>query len=171
MVRSQGPTRYKQGMTSALRQPWTQEEFYAWAQAQIERFEFDGSAPVAMTGGTNTHSALHRTLLVSLDRRLADRPCQVMGPDAGLATVGGAVLYPDAPVTCSPVTGGVSTVENVVIIFEVVSRGSGRLDRVIKLREYAAVASILCYVIVESTSIALTCLAKPPAPRHGRRRA
>jgi hypothetical protein len=42
-------------MNIALRRPMTQEEFLAWAEAQEERYEFDGFQPVAMTGGTNNH--------------------------------------------------------------------------------------------------------------------
>ncbi len=30
----------------------TREEFLDWAEAQEERYEFDGFQPVAMTGGT-----------------------------------------------------------------------------------------------------------------------
>ena len=36
-------------MSTALRM--TREEFFDWAQAQDIRYEFDGFAPVAMTGG------------------------------------------------------------------------------------------------------------------------
>lgn len=39
-------------MSSALHQPMTLEAFPAWEEYQDARFEFDGFAPVAMTGGT-----------------------------------------------------------------------------------------------------------------------
>src|SRR5450755_736065 len=39
-------------MNVALRQPlMTREQFFQWAQAREERYEFDGFQPVAMTGG------------------------------------------------------------------------------------------------------------------------
>jgi hypothetical protein len=39
-------------MNVAFRQPlMTREQFFPWAQAQDERYEFDGFRPVAMTGG------------------------------------------------------------------------------------------------------------------------
>jgi hypothetical protein len=41
---------------------------------------------------------------------------------------------------------------------EVVNPSSGRMDRILKVREYAAVPSIRRYVILESTSIGLTVL-------------
>jgi Uma2 family endonuclease len=81
-----------------------------------------------------------------------------LGPDAGVATVGDAVRYPDALVTCSALDGAALTVPGVVVVFEILSSGTSRTDRIIKVREYAAVASIRRYVILESTSVGLTVL-------------
>jgi Uma2 family endonuclease len=86
--------------------------------------------------------------------------CRPLGPDAGVATVGDAVRYPDALVTCDKVRGDALTVSGVVVVFEVVSPTSGRTDRIVKLREYRAVASIRCYVIIEHNSVGLTVLTR-----------
>jgi hypothetical protein len=40
------------GMSIAQRRSMTVDEFLAWERRQELRYEFDGSAPVAMTGGT-----------------------------------------------------------------------------------------------------------------------
>ena len=53
-----------------------------------------------------------------------------------------------------------------VVVFEVLSPTSGRTDRIIKVREYAAVPSIRRYVILESASIGLTVM-KREAPDEG----
>jgi Uma2 family endonuclease len=97
---------------------------------------------------------LHRALYA----RLAGTGYRPLGADAGLATVGDAVRYPDGLITCSPITGDEYVTPGVVIVFEVVSPTSGRVDRIVKVREYAAVPSILRYVILESASIGLTVL-------------
>jgi Uma2 family endonuclease len=47
-------------------------------------------------------------------------------------------------------------VPNPVVVFEVISPTSGHVDRIVKVREYAAVDSIRRYVIVESASVGLT---------------
>ena len=47
-------------------------------------------------------------------------------------------------------------------MFEVLSPTSGRMDRLVKVREYLAVPSILRYVIVEATSMGLTVLSRMP---------
>ena len=87
-----------------------------------------------------------------------------MGLDAGLATIGDSVRYPDALVTCGPITGDEYVTPNVVVVFEVISPTSGRTDRIVKVREYAAaVPSILRYVIVESTGAGVTVLERQTA--------
>ena len=140
-------------MSAPVPRPWTQDEFFAWTSSQEGRHEFDGFQPVAMTDGTVNHARIMRCLHRALDLRLRGRPCQPLGPDAGVATVGNAVRYPDALVTCSRLDGDALTVPGVVVIFEVLSANTSRTDRIVKPREYAAVASIRRYAILESTSI------------------
>ena len=145
-------------MNVPLRKPWTQEQFFAWAEAQSARYEFDGTQPVAMTGGNAGHSLITRMLHRALDARLRRGPCQPLGPDAGVETVNTAVRYPDALVTCSKFELADKTIPGVVVVFEVLSPTSGRIDRIVKTREYAAVSSIRRYVILESTSVGLTVM-------------
>ncbi len=147
-------------MTVALQRPMTRETFFDWAQTQDGRFEFDGSQPVAMTGGNLRHSLLTGNLIRQLGNRLASRPCRPFGPDAGVATMGDVVRYPDAVVTCTRFSGLDRLVPDPVIVFEVLSPSSVRLDRVTKLREYGAVASIRRYVIVEPDQAAITLLSR-----------
>ena len=140
----------------------TRAQFFAWAEAQDARHEFDGSRPVAMTGGTVNHSQITQNVLLALRQRLRGTPCRALGPDAAIATVGEAVRYPDALVTCSPVPGNAHLVPSPVVVFEVLSPGSGRIDRIVKLREYLAVPSILRYVLLEWSGAALTVLEREP---------
>jgi len=150
-------------MNVALPKSWTQERFFAWAQAQDVRYEFDGLQPVAMTGGSVAHSRLIRNVNFALQSRLRGRLCEPLGPDAGIETINKTVRYPDALVTSSKVDAAAYLVTGVVVVFEVVSRTSSRTDRIIKVREYAAVDSIRRYVILESTSIGLTVLERKGA--------
>ena len=155
---------YGRRMNIALHQPlMTREQFFDWAQAQDAqaqdaRYEFDGFQPVAMTGGNLRHNIINLTLHRALHTRLNGTGCRPLGPDAGVATVGDSVRYPDALVTCSSITGDEYVTPNVIVVFEVISPASGRIDRIVKVREYAAAPSILRYVIVESASVGLTVL-------------
>ena len=141
-------------MSTALRQPvMTRDEFFAWTDAQEARYEFDGNVPVAMVRTSINHGLICQNLWRALRRRLESGPCIVLGPDAGLATVGEAVRYPDALVTCAKQSGRDYLVSGVLVVAEVLSPSSGRVDRIIKLMEYRAVPTILRYVILEQASI------------------
>jgi Uma2 family endonuclease len=143
----------------------TREQFFDWAQAREERYEFDGFQPVAMTGGNLRHNVILLNIQAALRVRLKGTGRRPLGPDAGVATVGDAVRYPDGLVTCSAITGDEYLTPNVVVVLEVVSPTSGRTDRIIKVREYAAVPSILRYVILESASVGLTVLDRQTGDR------
>ncbi len=71
----------------------TREEFLDWAEAQDQRYEFDGFEPVAMTGGTRNRSRIAQSIAFALRLRLRGTACEPLGPDAGVATVGNAVRY------------------------------------------------------------------------------
>lgn len=145
-------------MNIALRKPWTQEQFFAWAEAQEGRYEFDGFQPVAMTGGNAGHDRITGNINAALRQRLRGTPCSNHGPNLGVQTVGLKIRYPDALITCTKFPPTVRLAPDVIIVFEVLSPGSGQFDRIVKVREYAAVPSIRRYVIVESSSVGLTVL-------------
>ncbi len=146
-------------MNIALRRPrMTREEFFDWAEAQDRRYEFDGFEPVAMAGGTVNHGLICHNIYAALRARLRGSGCRPLGPDAGVATIGDTVRYPDALITCTRTAGTDRLVAGVVVVFEVISPGDSRVDRIIKVREYLAVPSIQTYVIVEQNSVGLTVL-------------
>ena len=154
-------------MNVALRKPvMTREQFFEWVQTQEGRYEFDGFQPVAMQGGSNNHSQTAQNIYFALRTRLKGSSCKPLGPDAGVATVGNAVRYPDALVTCSKIPGADYLVPGVVVVFEILSPTSGRNDRIVKLREYRAVPSIRRYVILEYLGIGLTVFERADADGH-----
>jgi Uma2 family endonuclease len=137
----------------------SREDFFDWAEAQNDPYEFDGFQPVAMTGGTARHSVVQGNIAFELRSRLRG-PCRPLGPDAGVRTIGNAVRYPDAFVTCTKFADADREIPGAIVVFEVVSPTSGHTDRIVKLREYRAVPSIRRYVIVEHASAALTLHAR-----------
>lgn len=154
-------------MSIPLRKPWTLEEFFAWAENQDIRYAFDGFEPVAMTGGFAHATAIGVNLILALGNRLRGTGFRPPGPDAGLETINKAVRYPDALVTCAKFSGKARTLPGVVAVFEVVgdSRDSMRRDHFGKVREYAAVPSVLRYVIIASSLPAVTVLTRKDEER------
>jgi Uma2 family endonuclease len=145
-------------MNVALQLPWTIEQFLDWAGAQEGRYEFDGVHPVAMTGGNAVHSRVTTNILAALRSRLRGTPCSYFGPDLGVQTIGSSVRYPDALITCTKFPRTDRLAPDVRVVFEVLSPTSGRTDRIEKVREYAAVPSILRYIILETMSAGLLVL-------------
>ena len=148
-------------MSAALRPPMTVAAFLAWEERQELRYEFDGFQPVAMTGGTDAHEAIGGELRALLRDRLQGKPCRVRGPTMKIEVMG-RIRYPDAFVYCTPVASNITVIKDPVVVFEVLSPGTSRTDRIEKLREYQATASIQRYVILEQDSIAAMVFA-----RHG----
>jgi Uma2 family endonuclease len=145
-------------MSGTQRKPMTLEEFLAWERRQDLRYEFDGFAPVAMTGGTLNHSAIATRLATELGGRLR-AGCRVYRGDVKII-VAGKVRYPDAAVTCSPIDGQSDILPNPVVVFEVLSASTAATDRLIKNTEYAATPSIQRYVMLEQVRIGATVFAR-----------
>jgi len=143
------------GMTAALRQPMTVDAFLAWEERQELRHEFDGIVPVAMTGGTYEHDAIQVNLIRALANRLAGTPCRTHGNSIKVQVMG-SVRYPDAFVTCGPIPRGATLLHDPVVIFEVLSKGTARTDRMVKNREYASTASVRRYVMLEQGAVGAT---------------
>ena len=147
-------------MDTAVQQTWTQEKFFAWAEAQEGRYEFDGTTPLPMTGGEIGHDEITGNIIFALRERLRGGPFKTLGPNAGITTAGSTVRYPDALVTSSEYRRRDRLVPAPVIVFEVISPTSAIVDRITKVREYQVVASILRYVIVETEAIGLTVFSR-----------
>jgi Uma2 family endonuclease len=131
---------------SASLKPLTLEEFLDWERSQDLRFEFDGIQPVAMTGGSRAHSLIATRVAAALVFQVKP-PCEAHGPELKVITTG-RVRYPDASVVCSQPDDSEDTVTPRAV-FEVVSPTTALTDRRVKAIEYAAVSSIMVYVLLE----------------------
>ncbi len=72
----------------------------------------------------------------------------------------GRIRYPDAHVNCTKSAPGDTIVPEPVVVFEVLSPNTSRTDRIEKLQEYQATASIQRYIILEQDSIAATVFSR-----------
>lgn len=133
----------------------TLQQFLAWEERQELRYEFDGFRPVAMIGGTAAHDVISMNLAAALVNRLRGKPCRPHGSNLKIEVMG-SIRYPDAFVTCSPMVLDSTIAASPVVIFEVLSKGTARTDRIAKNREYASTASVRRYVMLEQDQIAAT---------------
>jgi Uma2 family endonuclease len=143
-------------MNLAAPKPMTLAEFLKWEERQDLRYEFDGSAPVAMTGGSLAHAAIQRNLALALGSRLRGKPCQFFGSDLKIQAAENSSRYPDGMVICSGLDPTLKIVRNPVVIFEVLSPSTAAADRIVKAREYQATPSVQRYVMLEQARIGAT---------------
>ena len=139
-------------MNIALSGPMSLVEFLGWEDRQPLRYEFDGFQPIAMTGGTRAHAGIQRNLAISIGGRLRGKACQFYGSDLKI-TAAGSIRYPDGFVVCTPVSPQDKVVREPVVIFEVMSDSSWRIDTIAKNREYAATPSVQRYIILAQDEI------------------
>jgi len=146
-------------MNVALRQRMSLADFLAWEERQELRHEFDGFQPCAMVGVTRAHALIRRNLVTALTNRLRGKPCQAFGNELKIEAAG-SIRYPDAFVVCTPGAGNQTVVSDPVVIFEVLSDSTARVDRVTKNAEYRATSSVQRYVMLEQDSQAATVFAR-----------
>lgn len=147
-------------MDTTLDWPWTAERFLAWEDRQEGKHEFDGVDVIPMTGGSVAHQEIVAALRFVLARLLSGtnhRPLHEMR-----LQIGDKVRYPDLLITAGPVEQTARTLTDAVAIFEVLSDDTATTDRVIKLTEYAQLASLKTYVLLEQSVQGATVFQRQP---------
>jgi Uma2 family endonuclease len=136
-------------MDSVLDRAWTMEMFLAWEDQQEGRHEFDGHRVVATTLRSVAHQDIVFNLRVLLERLLSGtwlRALQEMR-----LRIGQRIRYPDVLVCAGPVDQALRTLDDAVLILEVLSDATATIDRVEKLIDYAAVPSLQYYIMLEQS--------------------
>ena len=147
-------------MNLAVPKPMSLAQFLKWEERQELRYEFDGTRPIAMAGGTRAHAAIQRNLAFALTGRLRRKPCQFFGSDLKIKAAENSCRYPDEIVTCTGGENASTIVSDPVVIFEVLSPGTAANDRIVKAREYQATPSVQRYVMLEQDGVSATVYAR-----------
>ena len=133
------------------RPSWTLASFVQWEREQGERFEFNGTEPVAVNGGSLRHTRIALSMAVALDKRLDFNRFEVVRGDAKII-VNGHLRYPDVVVFRHNgiLEGDLGTdiAPSPVVVVEVLSRSTRRVDQYDKNVDYAATPSIEHYVML-----------------------
>jgi Uma2 family endonuclease len=142
----------------------TVDEYLAWAQGRPGRYELLDGVVHAMTPERAAHAevklAIHMALVAAIrSRRL---PCHVL-PDGMTVRVDESTAYePDAVVYCGPkLPPSALEVASPIIVVEVLSPSSQRIDATSKLAGYFRLPSVAHYLIVDPD--------KPLLVHHSRR--
>ncbi|MDW8323133.1 MAG: Uma2 family endonuclease [Burkholderiales bacterium] len=137
----------------ALQRPLLTEAEYLQAEAASPvRHEYVAGEVYALSGGSLRHNRITLNLAVGLMSRLQGKPCQIFVSDVRLKVAAAdAYYYPDLLVVCGArgrLADATQTVEDPVLIVEVLSPASEVIDRREKLAAYRRLASLREYALV-----------------------
>lgn len=131
------------------------DDFLDWVVVQEMPFELVdghpvpkfGDGPTAMAGVEPAHDAIVVNAIVQLGRRLDGTRCQVHSPNRGVRVAGRRFRLPDVAVSCVPQPNRYLT--EPVLVVEVVSPSTERVDRTTKLDEYRGLPSLRHYLMLD----------------------
>lgn len=131
------------------------EDYLAVEESARNKHEYSGGRIYMMAGASNRHDAVASTLLGALYSRLRGERCQPFNSDTKVRLRLGAemrVYYPDAMVVCDPNPPAESFQDRPVVLAEVISPATRRIDEGEKLKAYLTIASLRSYLLIETAS-------------------
>lgn len=126
------------------------EDYLAQENDGAWRHEFVNGVVYAMVGTSDRHNVIAGALYASLLGHLP-QPCQVFMSDVKLQVRRDhdqRFYYPDVFVTCAPAPMGGHSREQPLLIAEVLSPGTERVDRGEKFEAYTALPSLEEYALI-----------------------
>ncbi len=141
-------------MTAFVQRKMTVDEFVAWLGALEgpERYELDGGQAVAMSPGTMQHGRVIGRVYAGLAAEIARRglPCEAAVDGPGVMADEMTYYIPDVSVNWGErVPDDSLYLTNPIVIVEVLSPSTKRLDKHAKLRGYFKIPSIQHYVVID----------------------
>jgi Uma2 family endonuclease len=141
-------------MTALTKPRMTVDEFLTWAEGRPGRYELFRGEVVAMSpetvGHTKVKGAVYSALLAGVRQR--GLACHVLTDGATVRIDDTTAYEPDALVYCGPELSSTALeVPEPVIIAEVLSSSTHRLDVSLKLAGYFRLPSVAHYLILDPT--------------------
>jgi Uma2 family endonuclease len=134
------------------------EDYLAGELISPRKHEYLGGVVYAMAGARNAHNLIATNALVALGARLRGKPCRPYNSDTKIRIrlpTQTRFYYPDVSVVCRPNAQTDSFQDEPVVLFEVLSRGTRRIDEGEKKDAYLTIPSLAVYALIEQDSAAV----------------
>lgn len=131
------------------------DEYLAGELASPIKHEYLAGVVYAMAGARNSHNLIATNTIVAVGARLRGRPCRPYNSDTKIRIrLPDQVrfYYPDASVICRSNPSTDSYQDEPVVLFEVLSRQTRRIDEGEKKDAYLTIPSLGVYALVEQDS-------------------
>lgn len=128
------------------------EEYLAGELLSEVKHEYIAGVVHAMAGGSNSHNMIASNVQGELRDRLKDSPCREFNSDTKvrIQTQRGTIFYyPDVQVVCRPNPQTDTFQDAPVIIVEVLTDSTRRVDTIEKKDLYCSIPSLTTYIMIE----------------------
>ena len=140
-------------------------EFLAWAAVSDGRWQLVDGAPQAMAPPSSTHGAIQGEAARLIGNHLLAQgsPCRVV-TEAGVVPhvqAGHNLRVPDLAVSCAPATTETATLEDPVLVIEILSPGN-QAETWANVWTYTSIPSVAEILVLHTTAIRAELLRRRP---------
>jgi len=129
------------------------QDYLRGEESAQRRHEFVHGFVYAMAGGTYEHSLIATNIVGALMKRLGQGRCRVLNSDFKVrirTDRGIRFYYPDCSVFCTQIAPNSLFADEPVVVVEVLSPSTRRLDQGEKREGYLSIPSLAVYLLVDS---------------------
>jgi len=126
----------------------TIEKFFSWAEDQEQRCELVGGVPKLLPYVKLNHSVISNNLVHQLLNQIDRKRFIVANGDFAVKTGPTSIRFADVMVMPAGKDGDILSVDDAVILFEVLSKSTMHQDFGAKKLEYQALESLQAYVVL-----------------------
>jgi Uma2 family endonuclease len=139
-------------------QPISVSDYLAGESQAKRKHEYVDGVIYAMAGGTVTHSRIASNVMVALGGQLRGQRCQVFNSDIKVRVQRPGdtrFYYPDVSVVCQPNPPDDLYHDRPVVIVEVISESTRRIDEYEKREAYLSIDTLQAYLLIEPAAAAV----------------
>ncbi|MBS3951991.1 MAG: Uma2 family endonuclease [Methylomicrobium sp.] len=128
--------------------PLSEQDYLEGEKLSEIKHEYIDGDVYAMAGASKNHERITMNLTREFGNHLKNKPCEPFASDVKIKA-GSRFFYPDVMVVCDDATPNEYYTESPVIIVEVVSKSTRRIDETIKRTTYPTIPSLKEFVLIE----------------------
>jgi Uma2 family endonuclease len=142
--------------TVSKREPISTADYLSGELISPIKHEFVDGIVYAMSGATANHNRIATNSTVLIGMQLRGKRCQIFNSDMKVRvrqTRSTRFYYSDVSVDCQPGSGGDTFIDNPVVVVEVLSESTRRVDEYEKREAYLSINSLAVYILLEHNSM------------------
>ena len=130
----------------------SEQDYLAGERISPIKHEYINGDVYAMAGASVNHNRITVNVLRNLGNHLENTPCEPFSSDMKIKA-GNDFFYPDVIVVCHHQNNDLYYTETPIIIVEVLSKSTRRIDQTLKRQAYQTLPSLKEYVLIEQDSV------------------